>query len=185
MNIISFKKANLLIFILLLFSVQYLFAYDDEEENYSFKSKDFSIGFGFNFPTVKDKFYIAPEIDIAYKNFGGYFDIGLMYSNKEIKEFKDKNFLGFFTDFEFFLKTQPLENLPLFVKPGIGISYHNLANIDKYKDYVMLPASVTFEYVTINNVKFFYKMQYILTKPNDIKFGTTNIVNSIGIGVNF
>lgn len=146
-----------------------------------FAEEDFDLGFGLNIPLVKDKTFISVEADFYYKFMGAYFDIGFMMNNREVKEFDDKQLLGWFTDFEVFKQVNINENLAL--KAGVGVSYYNLANIDNKKWYIALPLSATVEY-KIKNTKLFYRLQVPIVKSSDLEY-TDNLLGNIGIGVCF
>jgi len=146
-----------------------------------FAEEEYEFGFGLNVPLVKDKTYISVEADFYYRVMGVYFDIGFMMNNNEIEEFDNKQLLGWFTDIEAFKKLDISENFSF--KAGLGVSYHNLANIDNKKWYIAMPASATVEY-KIKNTKIFYRAQIPLVKSGDMEY-KENFVGNIGIGVCF
>ena len=146
-----------------------------------FGSEDGEIGFGLNFPLVKDKFYISAEADLYYKVAGIYFDLGFMVNDKELEEFDNKQLLGWFTNFEVFKKLDMRDNFSF--KLGLGLSYHNLANIDSKKWYLAMPFSATIEY-KIKQSRLFYRVQVPLIKSDDMEY-SEDFVGNIGIGVCF
>lgn len=135
-------------------------------------------GFGLNFPIVKDKFYIAPQFDFSSRWAGFYFDMGLMYSRKEIQGFEDKQWLGYFLDAEVFVKFSPRPDIT--IKTGIGYAFDHLANLDNSLKFHQMPVFITAEYQLPIGLKLFYRLKYPIFKSEDMDM---KVINCLGIGM--
>ncbi|MBP7461807.1 MAG: hypothetical protein KBA26_11005 [Candidatus Delongbacteria bacterium] len=134
-------------------------------------------GIGLTVPMIQDKVYVAPQFDIASEWFGFYFDMGLMYTRRDIQGFEDKHWLGYYLNSELFFRFSPRPDFC--VKTGTGYAFDHVVHIDNSLKYHQMPLFITAEYRLPAGLKLFYRLKYPIFKSEDLDM---KLVNTIGIG---
>lgn len=135
---------------------------------------------GWSVPFVQDKVFASPYLDINSNFYGFYFDMGLMYTRKEIPSYENLHWLGYFLNSWFYLKVNPMPQMD--VKAGFGYALDHAIHVDGSLLYHQLPLYMGIEYQTPQRICIGYHLKYPILSSDGYK---TTFINQITVGVKF